>query len=75
MEGMRHSAAWTSALGWSRAAVRYLSQHTGLPALVVGAILVALGYRILKRTARFVIEVALVAVGLAAATQLGWLQW
>ena len=51
-----------------RFAVRWLSLHTGLPALIVAAILVVVGYRILKKSARFAVEVALVAALLVAAT-------
>jgi hypothetical protein len=58
-----------------RAVVRYLSAHTGVPALVVAAILIAVGYRVLKRSARFVLEVALVALVLFAMTELGWIRW
>lgn len=55
--------------------IRWLSLHTGLPALVVGAILIVVGYRLLKKTARFAVEVALVAAFLVAATSAGWLRW
>ena len=53
-----------SAIPWKaleqgvRFAVRWLSLHTGLPALVVAAVLVVVGYRILKKSARFAVEVA-----------------
>jgi hypothetical protein len=55
--------------------IRWLSLHTGVPALVVAALLVCVGYRVLKRTVRFLLEVALVAGGLFAAWQLGWIAW
>ena len=58
-----------------RGAVRWLAHHTGLPALLVAAVLVAVGYRLLKRSARFAMEVAAVALALLAATELGWLRW
>ena len=58
-----------------RFAVRWLSLHTGLPALLVAAILVVVGYRILKKSARFAVEVALVAGLLVAATSAGWIRW
>jgi hypothetical protein len=60
---------------WARHAVRYLSQHTGVPALLVAAVLVAVGYRLLKRSFRFLMEVTLVAAALVAMTELGWIQW
>ncbi len=47
------NAAWRLV----KAAVRFLCLHTGLPALLVAAVLVVLGYRLLQRTARFVVEV------------------
>jgi hypothetical protein len=73
--------AWLAAIPWksmenaARFAVRWLSLHTGVPALVVGALLVVLGYRILRKSARFLVEVALVAAMLVAATHAGWLRW
>jgi hypothetical protein len=62
-------------LAWLGALVRYVSLHTGVPALLVAAVLVCVGYRVLKRTARFAIEVAAVALALVAASELGWIRW
>jgi hypothetical protein len=58
-----------------RGLVRYLAGHTGIPALLVAALLVVVGYRLLKRTARFAIEVCAIGLVLAAASELGWLRW
>jgi hypothetical protein len=58
-----------------RAVIHWLSLHTGVPALVVAAVLVVIGYRVLKRSARFAVEVALVAAVLVMASQLGWIRW
>ncbi len=66
---------WSTLSTYGRFAVRWLSLHTGLPALVVAAVLVVVGYRILKKSARFAVEVALVAVLLVAATSAGWIHW
>ncbi len=72
---------WLSAIPWKsmedavRLGVRWLSLHTGVPALVVAALLVVIGCRILKKSARFLLEVALVAAFLVAATRAGWLRW
>lgn len=66
------------AMPWSslgRLAVRWLALHTGLPALVVAAVLIVVGYRILEKSARFAVEVALVAALLLAASQAGWIRW
>lgn len=59
----------------AKAALHYVSVHTGLPALVVAAIALVVGYKILKRTARFAIEVTVITLALAAATELGWVHW
>ena len=64
-----------AALTGAQAAVRWLSLHTGVPVLVVAGVLVAVGYRVLKRTSRFAIEVAAVTLALALASELGWLRW
>lgn len=69
------SMPWSTLASVGRFVVRWLSHHTGLPALLIGAVLVVLGYRILKKTARFAVEVALVAALLVAATSAGWIQW
>jgi hypothetical protein len=66
---------WRSIEGALRFAVRWLAAHTGVPALVVAALLIVLGYRLLKKSARFLVEVALVAALLIAATHAGWLRW
>lgn len=66
---------WKAVEGAARFAVRWLSSHTGVPALVVAALLVVVGYRILKKSARLLVEIALVAALLVAATHAGWLRW
>jgi len=59
----------------ARTFVRFLAHHSGLPVLVVAAVLVVVGYRILKRTARFALEVALICAVLLTASELGWIRW
>lgn len=70
-----HLRAVAVASAWGKLAVRFFSEHTGLPALLVAAVLVVVGYRLLKKTARFAAEVAMVTIALVAATELGWIQW
>lgn len=65
--------AWTAA--WARTAIRYLAQHSGIPALLVAAVLLVVGWRLVRKTFRFAVEVALVTAALFAATQLGWIRW
>ena len=69
------SSTWSGALAGCKAAVRWLSAHTGVPALLVAAVLIAVGYRLLKRSARFAVEVAAVTLALVLASHLGWLRW
>jgi len=66
---------WRSIEGAARFVVRWLAAHTGVPALVVAALLLVVGYRILKKSVRLLLEVALVAALLVAATHAGWLRW
>ena len=66
---------WGSDSGNWKSVVGYLSQHSGVPALVVAALLLVLGFRLLKKSARFLAEVAVVTAALFAATQLGWIRW
>lgn len=75
LEVVRHLAPWGTLATWARVSVRFLATHTGIPALLVAAVLVVAGYRLLKKTARFVVEVALVAALFAMAAELGWIRW
>ena len=65
---------WKSIETSARVGVRWAAHHTGLPALAVAAIVLVVGYRILKKSARFAAEVALVAALLVAATYAGWVR-
>lgn len=67
--------SWSAALAGAKTAVLWLATHSGIPALVVAALLLVIGYRVLKRSARFFIEVALVVALLLLATHLGWIRW
>jgi hypothetical protein len=68
--------AWAPVLGEPvRAALRWGSQHTGLPVMLVAAIAVVLAWHTFKRTLRFALQVVLCVAGLALATRLGWLTW
>ncbi|MCL2779744.1 MAG: hypothetical protein FWD73_17265 [Polyangiaceae bacterium] len=67
--------AWAAVVRSSKWVVRWVSVHTGLPALIVTALLVVLGLRLAKKTTRFVAQVAVVTLALVAATSLGWIRW
>jgi hypothetical protein len=62
-------------LSSTRLLVRWLSLHTGVPALIVAAILICVGCRLLKRTVRLLVEIAILTVLLTIAVELGWLRW
>ena len=68
--------AWVSPLGHS---VRHLlalgARHTGLPVVLVAAIVLVASYGLARHAARFAFQVAIVAALLVAATRLGWLTW
>ena len=75
LRSLLSSLSWSSSWATAKLAVRFLVQHTGVPAVVVAAILIAVGYRILKRSARFAVEVMVVTLALVAASELGWIRW
>ncbi|MEO8800046.1 MAG: hypothetical protein ABI551_19275 [Polyangiaceae bacterium] len=54
---------------------RFIEAHTGIPALLVAALLVVLGWRMAKRMAHVAVEVAVVALLLLALTKLGVVSW
>ncbi len=62
-------------LALARHAVRFLALHTGLPVLVITAILLVVGYRVLKKSARFVAQIVAISLILWAASELGWIRW
>jgi hypothetical protein len=73
--------AW-GALGWFskatallRVALRWGAHHTGLPIILVAAIVLVASGHLAKRTLRFGVEVALTVGLLFAATRLGWIAW
>ena len=63
------------AVPYWRVGLRFLSLHTGLPALIVAALLVVFGWRILKKGARLAVEVAVVCGVLLVLTELGVIRW
>lgn len=67
---------WASAiLDAGRWALDWIAVHTGVPVLLVAAVLVVVGYKVLKRGFRFALEVAVVAAALLFANEMGWLRW
>ncbi len=66
---------WASVVESTKVALRWLSLHTGVPALLLAAVLVCVGYRVMKRTLKFAVEVAAVALLLFGAWHLGFIQW
>jgi len=69
------ASSWAALVRECKLVVRWLSMHTGLPALFVTALLVVVGFRLLKRTTRFAAQVAVVTLALVAVTTLGWIHW
>ena len=60
---------------YARGAVAWISTHTGVPTLVVAAVLLVVGYRLLQRSFRFFVEVAVVLAALVAASHFGLLRF
>jgi hypothetical protein len=77
---LRAMLGWGPRIGPSasasvRTVVRWAAHHTGLPVVLVAAILLVLSWRILRRTLRMAVEVLIALALLVAATRLGWLTW
>jgi hypothetical protein len=63
--------------GWSGVtrALKAVSLHTGIPIVVVAAVVLVLSYRVARRGARLALEVGVVVAILLVATQFGWIHW
>ncbi|MGH7282966.1 MAG: hypothetical protein ACRELY_15690 [Polyangiaceae bacterium] len=56
-------------------AAEWIARHTGIPAILVAALLIVLSWRMAKRMAHVAVEVAVVSVLLVALTKLGVVSW
>ncbi len=62
-------------LGHLATALRWGSQHTGLPVILVAAIALVVSWRVFRRSLRFVVEVTIAVALLLVATRIGWIHW
>lgn len=58
-----------------RLGLQWIAGHTGIPIVIVAAAVVVISWRVLKKTTRLFVEVAVLAALLAIATKLGWISW
>ena len=58
-----------------RHAVDWIAHHTGLPVLLVAAVLIVISWRVFKRSVGLVVEVAVALALLLIATRCGWISW
>ncbi len=58
-----------------RESARFISRHTGIPAVFVAALLIVISWRMAKRMADVAVEVAVVTLLLVALTKLGVVSW
>jgi hypothetical protein len=73
-------AAWLIGTGTHfggslRTSLRWCSQHTGVPVIVVAAVALVLAIRLARRWAHFALEVVVTVGVLLCATRLGWVKW
>jgi hypothetical protein len=69
-------ARWLEApRGSLRMLLHWASARTGLPAIVVAAVVLVTAVRVFKRSFRLAVELALAVVLLMAATRFGWIAW
>ncbi len=60
---------------WARRALEWVAGHTGVPAIVVAAVLTVVLYRLAKRSLRFVVQVSVVLAVLAVMAHFGLLRF
>lgn len=56
-------------------ALRWGAQHSGLPVILVAAIVLVVSWRVFRRSLRFVVEVTIAVALLLVATRIGWIHW
>ena len=61
--------------GTVRTMLHWASERTGLPAVVVAAVVLVTAVRMFRRSFRFAVELTLAVVLLMAATRFGWIAW
>jgi hypothetical protein len=61
--------------GTLRTLLHWASERTGLPAVVVAAVVLVTAVRVFKRSFRLAVELTLAVVLLMAATRFGWIAW
>jgi hypothetical protein len=59
----------------TRYVLRWCAHHTGVPVVIVAAVALVISIRLVRRWARFAVEVALALGLLLVASRLGWVQW
>jgi hypothetical protein len=55
--------------------LHWVSAHTGLPGVVIGALGLVLAWRVASRTWYVIFELAVAFALLFAATHFGWIRW
>jgi hypothetical protein len=61
--------------GWVRAGLAWASRHSGVPAILICAVAIVVGWRLAKESARFVAQVSVVLLVLAVLAKLGILRF
>lgn len=61
--------------GHARHALEWLSAHTGIPIVVVAGVVLVVSWRLAKKSARLLLEVAVATALIFLATKLGWIRW
>jgi uncharacterized membrane protein YGL010W len=66
---------WNSAGAHFRSTLRVVAHHTGLPVVVLAAIVLVASWRAFRYGLRLAVEVAIALLILLAAARLGWIRW
>lgn len=55
--------------------MHWIANHTGIPALLVAALAIVLSWKLFKAGLHLAVEVAIVALALFVAAQVGWIKF
>jgi hypothetical protein len=75
-QDVRHLLDLGSSLaGSGREALRWAANRSGVPSVVIAAVMLVAWWHLFRRSVRWTVEVAFALALLLAATRLGWISW
>ena len=69
------TSVFADGIGTPRQALHWMTQHTGIPIVIVAAAVIVLSWRLAKKVFGLIVQIAFVSVLLFLATRFGWIRW